>query len=245
MRDLLEDAILVYRQEADGLLSIVTVTAVLSLILLVMSAMSMTLALVALPIFIILYLASFSWSVQWAGTFSTSRTSDRGQKPWLDLLARAPSIAYTAAPGCLLALLIAGSAIIAGDAGFWYLSIAVGILGLAAGAQWFAKHAYDEALVIVFEARASDAVEAGSRLTEASAEWNARLLGLTCAPLFIVAIPCVVLAWWLAPLAGAALFVLALSAWLPFAALVLTNACQRLMDEQGALERLAAGPALP
>lgn len=245
MRELLEDAVLVYRQEADSLLPIVSVTAVLSLILLVFSAVSVTLALVVIPLFVILYLASFSFCVQWAGTFSTSRTRGRGHKPWLELVVRIPAIARAAAPGCMLAVLIAGSAVIAGDAGFWYLSIAVGVLGLAAGSQWLVKHAYDSALVIVFDAGASDAIEAGARLTADSPEWNARLLTLMFSPLFAAGAFCVLLGWLLAPLAGAAIFVLSLSAWLPFAALVLTNACQRLMDEQGALERLAAGPALP
>ncbi len=244
MRELFEDAMLVYRQEADNLLTIVTVTAVISLILLIASAMSLTLSLAAIPLFIVLYLVTFSLCLQWAGFMSTSRTAGRGDKPWLDLLARAPSILYAAGPGCLLALLVASSAAVAGDAGFWYLSIAVGVLGLFAGVQWFAKHAYDGAIVIVFDAGARDAIDAGARLAEDWHEWTMRLIGLLSLPLVVTGAVCVLLGMTLAPLAGAAIFVLALAVWLPFAALILASACQRLMDEQGALERLAAGPAL-
>jgi hypothetical protein len=142
-------------------------------------------------------------------------------------------------------MLVTGSAVVAGDAGFWYLSIAVGLLGLIAGSQWFAKHAYDQAIVIVFAAGARDAIDAGARLTEDGHEWTMRLIGLLLLPLVVVGAVCVLLGMMLAPLAGAAIFVLALAVWLPFAALVLTNACQRLMDEQGALARLATGPVLP
>ncbi len=135
MRELFEDAVLVYRQEADSLLTIVTATAVLSLILLLVSAMGLTLALAAVPAFILLYLATYSLCLQWAGTMSTSRAPGRGRQAWLELLARAPSILFAAGPGCLLALLVTGSAVVAGHEGFWYLAILDGLLGLAAGAQ--------------------------------------------------------------------------------------------------------------
>lgn len=236
---------MVYRQEADSLLTIVTATAVLSLILLIVSAMGLTLALAAVPVFILLYLATYALCVQWAGTVSTSRTLGRGRHAWLELLLRAPSILFAAGPGCLLALLVAAGAVVAGHEGFWYLSILDGLLGLAAGAQWFIRHAYDESLVIVFDAGARDAIEAGERLTDSAHEWTARLIGLLSLPLIIVGLICAGLGVMLAPLAGAAVFVLALTAWLPFAALVVTSACQRLMDEQGALDRLTAGAALP
>jgi hypothetical protein len=245
MRELFEDAVLVYRQEADSLLAIVTVTAVVSLLLLIVSAMGLTLALAAIPAFILLYLGTYAVCLQWAGTMSTSRTFGRGRQAWLELLARAPSILFAAGPGCLLALLVTASAVVAAHEGFWYLSVMDGVLGLAAGAQWFTRHAYDEALVVVFEAGARDAIEAGERLIDSAHEWTARLVALLALPLIVAGLICVALGVMLAPLAGAAIFVLALAAWLPFASLLVTSACQRLMDEQGALDRLTAGSALP
>ena len=68
MRELFEDAVLVYRQEADSLLAIVTVTAVVSLVLLIVSAMGLTLALAAIPAFILMYLGTYALCLQWAGT---------------------------------------------------------------------------------------------------------------------------------------------------------------------------------
>ncbi len=99
--------------------------------------------------------------------------------------------------------------------------------------------------MIVFDAGARDAIEAGGRLTDSAHEWSAKLIALLSLPLVATGILCAGLSMMLAPLAGAAIFVLALAAWLPFAALVLTSACQRLLDEQGAAERLVAGSALP
>jgi hypothetical protein len=246
MRELFEDAVLVYRQEADSVLTVVGVTAVLSLILLLLSAMSMTFALTAVPLFVLMYLATYALCLQWAGSTSTSRTFGYGTKPWLEVLARGPSILYAAGPACVLAVLVAGSAVIAGHEGFWYLSIADGLLGLAAGLQWLIRHAYDEPLVVVFDVGARDAIDAGSRLTESDPEWTIRVLAWLFAPLIVVGAICVGLGMLLAPLAAAAVFVLALTAWLPFAALVLAGACQRLLDDQGAVQRLTtAGVALP
>jgi hypothetical protein len=237
MREIFEDAVLVYRQEADSLLSIVTPTAVLALVLLIVSTISLTAALAILPVFVLLYLATYSACLQWAGTITTSRSFGRGRASWLALLVRTPSIIVTAGPACLLTLLVAGSAIVVGHEGFWYLAIADGLVGVAAGAHWMTRHAYDQPLVIVFEAGGRAAVEAGGQLTELAREWTARLVGLLSLPLVIVAVLCAGLSVLLAPLAGAAVFLLALTVWLPFAALVLTGGCQRLMDEHGSLER--------
>jgi hypothetical protein len=140
---------------------------------------------------------------------------------------------------------VAGSAAIAGHEGFWYLSIADGLLGLAAGLQWLVRHAYDEPLVVVFDAGARDAIEAGERLAGADPEWTIRIVAWLIAPLLVVAAICVGLGLLMAPLAGAAVFVLALTAWIPFAALVLTRAAQRLLDDQRAIESLTAGVVLP
>ena len=128
-----------------------------------------------------------------------------------------------------------------GHEGFWYLAIADGLFGAAAGAHWLTRHAYDQPLVIVFEAGGRAAVEAGGQLTELAREWTVRLVGLLSLPLVIVAVICAGLGVLLAPLAGAAVFLLALTVWLPFAALVLTGGCQRLMDEHGSLEQQHAG----
>jgi hypothetical protein len=246
MRELFEDAVLVYRQEADSLLTVVGVTAILSLLLLIFAAMSLPFALAAIPLFVLMYLAAYGLCLQWAGTTSTSRTFGYGRKPWLELLARAPSILYAAGPACVLAVLVAGSAAIVGHEGLWYLAIADGLLGLAAGLQWLVRHAYDEPLVVVFDAGARDAIEAGERMTAADPEWTIRVVGGLMAPLVAVGAVCVALGLFMAPLAGAAVFVLALTAWLPFAALVLTSACQRVLDDQGAIERLtSAHVALP
>ena len=244
MREIFEDSVLVYRQEADSLLAIVTPAAVLALVLLIISTLSLTIALATVPAFILLYLATYSVCLQWAGTMSTNRSFGRGRTAWLELVVRAPSILLSAAPACLLALLVAGSAIVVGHAGFWYLAIADGLLGAAAGAHWVTRHAYDQPLVIVFEAGGRAAVEAGGELAELAHDWTVRLVGVLTLPLVIVAIVCVGLGLMLAPLAGAAIFLIALTVWLPFAALVLASGCQRLMDEHGALERQHAAAAL-
>jgi uncharacterized protein YceK len=188
-------------------------------------------------VFVLLFLATYSGCLQWAATITTSRSFGRGGKSWLELLVRTPSIAVAVGPACLLALLVAGSAIVVGHEGFWYLAVADGLVGAAAGAHWFTRHAYDQPLVIVFDAGGRAAVEAGGRLTEVAHEWTVRLVTLLSLPLIAMVVVCAGLGMLLAPLAGAAVFLLALTVWLPFAALVLTGGCQRLMDEHGSLER--------
>jgi hypothetical protein len=153
---------------------------------------------------------------------------------WLDVLSRLPSVFVTAAPACLLALLVAGSAIVIGSQGFWYLAVADGLIGFAAGAHWATRHAYDLPLVIVFDAGNRDATDAGTRLAELEQEWTVRLVTLLSLPLVAVGVLCVGIGMLLAPLAAAAVFLLALTVWLPFAALVLIAACQHLIDAHGA-----------
>jgi len=244
MREIFEEAVLVYRQEADSLLAIVTPTAVLALVLLILATMSLTFALAVLPIFILLFLATYSMCLQWAGGIATTRHFGRGRSAWLELLLRAPAILIAAAPGCLLALLVAGSAVVVGHEGFWYLAVADGILGVAAGSQWITRHAYDQVLVIVYEGGGRSAVDAGQELAEVTGDWTGRVILLTLAPLILVAVLCAGISLVLVPLAGAAVFLLALTVWMPFAALVLVGACQRVMDEHGTLARQHAG-ALP
>jgi hypothetical protein len=231
MRYLFEDALLVYRQEADSLLTVIAVTAVSSLVLLIGAALSLTFALASIPLFITLYLFAFCVCLQWSGTMATSRPSTRGWNAWLELVQKGPAVIYAAGPGCVLVMLVTASGVVAADAGFWYLAFPVGALGLFAGAQWMLRHVYDVVLIVLFDARAQDAIDIGGQMTDGAYEWSSRVTALVSLPLAAAGTLAIFIGFWLAPLAGAALFVLVLAAWLPFCALVLTNACQRLLDE--------------
>ena len=243
MRDIIEEALIIYRAEVDSFLTIITPAAGLGLILLIVSDTGLTAALVTIPLLLVVYLATYAACIRQAGSM-VAGGSYAATRVWLDVLGRMPHALVAAAPAGILIAVVAGCAVVLSDQGFWYLGMGVGLLGLAGAGRWASKHAYDQPLIIVYEARALEALETGSRLAADTRDWTLRLLAAVFAPLAAGGLISAGLAWLMAPIAGAAIFLLLVALWLPFGALCLTEACLRLVDRaDSARQQVAETPA--
>lgn len=239
MRDILEDAAIIYRQEAESLLIIVAPAIVLGPILAMISASGLMPALVTVPVFLLLYLAAYAACVRAAGFVLDNQEPEPGSA-YLGVLSSALEVIRAAAPGGFLLAVAWASALVLIGLGFPLLALAIGLLGTAAAFPWASRHAYDQPLILVHEVRAVEAVRVGSHFAEAFKSWTMILLAVVSLPLLAA----VLLSWGLAaavtPSFGGAVFALALALWLPFSALSLTGACARLV---GAAD--ASAPDVP
>jgi hypothetical protein len=236
MREILEEAALTYRQEVESVLTLAAPTAVLGLVLLIVSSTGLAAAFAATVALLLVFLVAYAACIQWASASTTSRGYNRGVA-WPALLQQAPHIVLAAAPGIVLLAIVGGTAALLGREGFWYLGVGVGLFGLVAFARWAMHHQYDLPLVIVYEARAPQAMSLGPQLVDADPDWSFRLLSVVCAPLFLVSLLSAGVAFVTVPMAGAAVFLLALAFWLPFAGMSLTLAAVRLVEEADSARR--------
>ena len=229
VRDLIEEAVILYRTEVDSFLAIITPAAAFGLIMLVVSDMSLTAALVTIPLLFLVYLATYAACVEQAGVLVSGGSRPAG-RVWLEVLVRSPQILMAAAPSIAITVIVASCAVVLSHMGFWYLGVAVGLAGAGVGLSWLADHPYDQPLIVVYEAKARDALDTGSQLAAETREWTVRLLAVVFAPVVAGVLISAGLAWTMAPIVGAAIFLLVVAFWLPFAALCLTEACLRLVD---------------
>lgn len=235
MRDILEEAAILYRSELDSFLTFIAPAAGLGLILLIVADTGLMAALVAIPVLLLLYLGTYAACVQRAG-LAVAGGSD-GPGAWGELLARAPHILVASAPVTILFSFVASLAVMLSNEGFWYLGAGLGLVAIVAAGRWAKDHVYDQPLIIVYEASASEALETGARLTAETGEWTLRLLSAVFLPLLAAGLLSIAFAWVTVPLVGAAIFLLTVALWMPFGALCLTEACLRLVDRTGPIEQ--------
>ena len=230
MRQLLEDVLIVYRQEADNLLTIVAPVAVLGPAFVIVSASAPVAALAAVPVLLLLYLATYATCVRAAGAILRNLSPEPG-RAFLDVLLSAPAVLLIAAAPFILLTVVMCSALFVAELGFAPVAAAMGLLGLGAALHWASQHPYDYSLLLAFDVGAGDAVRAGSRLAIVARRDTLRLLGLLALPLTLVSL----IALWagiaLGQPAGAGIFLVALALWIPLPALVLTFGCDRLVSE--------------
>lgn len=230
MRQLLEDVLIVYRQEADNLLTIVAPAAILGPVLVIVSASSPTIALAAVPLLLLIYLATYATCVRASGAMLRNLSPDP-TRSFLEVLVSAPGILVVAiAPILLLTVVMCGALFVA-QAGFIAIGAAMGLVGLGAAAYWVTQHPYDFSLLLAFDVDSDQAVRGGSKLALVARDETLRLLALVAAPFAIVSLIALWAGIFLGQPAGAGIFLLALALWLPLPALALTFGCDRLVSE--------------
>ena len=185
-------------------------------------------ALAAVPLLLLLYLAAYAACVRATGLIMRNLSPEPGVA-YLDTLASSPDLLRVAAPGGVLLAAVTASGLIISDLGVPWLGLQVGLLGVVAFLAWWARHAYDQPLLLAHEIELSEAARVGGQLAQGGLAWTASFIALLCLPLFVAGLISWGLALAIAPLFGGAVFTLALALWLPFAALSLTGASTELV----------------
>jgi hypothetical protein len=239
MRETLEEAAILYRQEAEDLLFIAAPAAVLGPILLLVIAYSTTAAFVCIPLVLLLYFAVYAASVQAASMMMGSRSPEPGPS-YTGVLMRAPDLLRIALPGGLLMAATWGICVFISDNGFPPIALLLGIAGGAIALAWVARHIFDVPLVVVHDMGASEAGALGSQMTAGPLSGPLVILLSIAAPLVGVAVLGLALAFVIHPLFAGVLFSIGTAVWLPFAALALVFASERLVDQVVAAERQAS-----
>jgi hypothetical protein len=230
MRQLLEDVLIVYRQEADNLLTIVAPAAILGPVLVIIAAASPAAALVSVPILLLLYLVTYATCVRASGAMLRNLAPDPARS-FIDVLISAPSILIVAvAPVLLLTVVMCGALFVA-EAGFVPVGAAMGLIGIAVAVHWVTQHPYDYSLLLAFDVGPDQAVRAGSNLAVVARRETTVLLAMLAAPLALVGLIALWAGIFLGQPAGAGIFLLAFALWLPFPALALTFGCDRLVSQ--------------
>ena len=231
MRKILEDALITYRQEASNLLIFVGPAVVVGPIAALIAASGLPTALVMLPVFLLLYLATYAACVRAASSVLHNLSPDPGTA-YLEVLGGASEVLRAAAPGAALLAGVAGAALVTGDLVAPLLGLAVAWLGGGGVLLWLARHAYDQPLILAHGMRMDDVARVGEQLAEGGFLWTLTLLTLVGLPLLVAGL----LAWALAAAVtvpfGAAVFALAVALWLPLSAFSLTIACSRLIGDE-------------
>ena len=231
MRKILEDALITYRQEASNLMIFVGPAVVVGPIAALIATTGLTTALVMLPVFLLLYLATYAACVRAASSVLHNLSPDPGTA-YLEVLGGAPFVLRAAAPGAALLAGVAGAALVLGDLVTPLLGLAVVWLGGGGVLLWLARHAYDQSLILAHGMRMDDVARVGEQLAEDGFLWTLTLLAAIGLPLLVAGL----LAWGLAAMVtvpfGAAVFALAVALWLPLPALSLTIACSRMVGDE-------------
>jgi hypothetical protein len=233
MRQLLEDVLIVYRQEADNLLTIVAPAAILGPVLVIISAASPSAALVSVPVLLLLYLGTYATCVRASGAMLRNLAPDP-MRALIDVLISAPSILIVAIAPILLLTVVMCGAIFVAEAGFILIGAAMGLIGIGAAIHWATQHPYDYSLLLAFDVSPDEAVRAGSNLAIVARRETLVLLAMLAAPLAVVGLISLWAGIFLGQPAGAGIFLVALALWLPFPAIGLTFGCDRLVSETAA-----------
>jgi len=228
MRDILEDALITYRQEVASLLTLVAPAVLVGPFLVVLAASGLIMAVVIVPLLVLLYLATYAACVRAAGFVLRNLAPDPALS-YLDVLSATPDLLRVAAPGGILLATVTACALVISDMAGPLLALQVGLLGFAAFLVWWARHAYDQPLILIHEVEAEEAAQVSAQLARGGLVWTLLLLGATILPLLVVALLSLGLAAAITPTFGGAVFTLAFALWLPVPALSVTSACTRLV----------------
>jgi hypothetical protein len=230
MREILEDAAVVYRQEVESLLIAASPAIVLGPILVVVAASGLHAGLATIPAFLLLYLITYAVCVRTAASILNGAEPDHALA-YLSVLAKAPDILRAAAPPGLLLAVAVGSALILSREGIPYLAPAIALLGAAAAIHWTVGHPYEIQLILLHELGAEEVRAFGPHLAERTVAGTPVFLAAVGFPLLMAALASWGLAAAITPAFGGALFSAALGLWLPFSALALTDPYLRAADE--------------
>ena len=227
MRELIEEAAITYRQEAENLLFVSAPAAVCGPVLVLISTAGRNAALVAVPLLLIVYLAAYAASVRATGRMLNNMEPEPVSS-YLGALLRGAGVLRAAAPGGVLLFGVWWCAILISDQGFAPIALLLGLAGGGVAFAWAAQHAYDLPLVLVHDVQADEAAELGPQLV--GPKQTTRLAGIVSLPLLAVGLLCLAIGA-ANPAFGGVLFAIAIGLWLPFAAIVFTSSCDRIVAE--------------
>ncbi len=238
MREVLEDAAVVYRHEAESLLIVAAPAVVLGPVCVLIAASGLRAAIAIIPVMMVVYLLTYAASLRAAKLVLTSDEPDP-TVVFVESLSRLPSAIIAFAPIALLLAATSASALIVSDQGYPLIAFGVGLLGAFTALAWMARHTYDLPLVLGYGIGGFEALRAGRNVLAMAPSWTARIFVATGLPLIVAWL----LSWglWaaLAPAFGAAVFAAFAALWLPFAALCLVGACTQIVSEDAAIETAA------
>jgi len=229
MRSIIEDAVIIYKQELESLQILVIPAILLGPILAMVAATNLTLALVTTPAFLLVYGVCYAASVRGAGMLLNNRDPSPGAV-YSGVLAKSIDVWLAGAPLALLAAGLAVAGLVASDLGDAFLAPIFAIAGGACVLVWASRHALDLPLILVYGLGAHDATHVGNVIARRSEPQRLALLTMVAAPVALAAL----LGWgagaWLAPVVGAGIFLIALALWLPFAAVAMTVHTSQLVE---------------
>ncbi|MDP3766856.1 MAG: hypothetical protein U1B78_06165 [Dehalococcoidia bacterium] len=232
MREILEEAAILYRQELESLQPIAAPVAVAGPILVIIATSSLIAALATTLVLLFLYGIAYAACVR-AASLMLENSSPGAGDAYLDAFRAAYTLLRNGAPAMLLIAAIAGSALVISDQGFTSVSMLIGALGAATVVVWAGRHAYETPLVLLYGMSATDAEGASARLTGGETLGASGFLAIVSLPVVIAALLGCGIGAALAPPVGAAVFLIVVALWLPFAALSVTLACGRLVESAG------------
>jgi len=230
MREILEEAAIVCRQEVEDLLLIAAPAAVAGPILVLISTAGFTAAVVCIPIVLAIYLIVYAATVQASALMLRNMAPDPAEA-YLAPLGSAVDIVRTTGPGLLFVAVLWGLALGVSNQGFSEVAFVLGIAGAAAVFVWAARHAFDLPLILVHGLDATDAQRFGAQFVgEDAIPRSLSFCGGVASPLLVAGLLSVALGL-MNPVFGAALFAAAFALWLPFGSLALSMACDRMVDD--------------
>jgi hypothetical protein len=242
MRQLLDDAIMIYRQEIDAFLTVVAPAAVLGPVLVIVAASGRIQGFVAMPLLLLILLATYAACVR-AATLVLRNLSPDPATAWTEALQSmtvalrtmgVPALGIAVALGCGLSI---------SHDGFPLIGFGVGVAGVAAFASWAVRHAYDQSLALGHDLPAHEAARVGGLISALEGHWTRSLLAALGAPLLLAFALSWLVADVLAAPVGAAILILAIALWLPLPSLALTIDCDRLLADATEPPRRATAPA--
>lgn len=238
MKEILEEAAVVYRHEGESLLIIAAPAIVLGPLCVLIASAGLRAAFASIPVVMIVYLLTYAASLRAAKLVLESQEPDPA-RAFIESLLRLPSVIVASAPVALLMAAAPVAALLIANEG--YVMVAFGV-GLAAGLvalSWTARHVYDLPLIVGYDIGGFEALRAGRNVLDTAPGWTSRVFIATDLPLIIAWLVCWGLWAALAPAFGAVVFAAVAALWVPFAALSFTGACMRLVSDDAIVEEPA------
>jgi hypothetical protein len=230
MKETLEDAVILYRQDAESLLIAASPALVLGPLLVVASASGLIAGIVGPVVIALLYLGVFAACTRAAASLLGNEEPEP-LMAYFGVLRRLMPLARSLGPVALVLAVGTGGGAALGHLGYPELGLALA-LGAAVGAVlWGSRHGYEPALLLAHRLTVEEARDVSDALPSGGVLHLFILELLVGAPLLVAALISLGLGVAIKPVFGGAVFAAAAAVWLPFAALALTGACERIVAQ--------------
>ena len=230
MREIIEDAIVIYRQEVENLIFVAAPAIVLGPILVLVAASGFLTNIVTVALLALLYAVVYSACVSAAGLIHNNQEPDPlSAYAWT--LRRLFDTARTVGPAVLGLVLTLETASAIGHLGFADLAFALGLIVTAFGVYWASKHALEQPMTVAFGATLDEAREYSEELAVHQGMRGIAFYTVVSLPVLLGELICLGLASSIKPELGAAFLAAIVALWLPFCALAITAAGARWLNE--------------